>query len=368
MKKILASIALAVCAFAASAAGNDIVFTKRNAADTAQGPLTPAHPTTGPGLMFYDHSTLLPGYLLLGSGLTVSGGVIDVSIPAGPQGPTGATGPAGPAGPIGATGPVGPAGPTGPQGATGATGAQGPQGLTGAAGATGAVGPAGPQGATGLPGADGAVGATGPTGPQGATGATGATGAQGPIGLTGATGPQGAQGPQGLTGATGAAGATGPAGATGATGAQGPIGLTGATGPAGATGPQGPAGTTPGPFNYGSISTRTFAVSTAYQATDNTKAAVVKVSPSCTASLSLTAGGTCTIQARVGTSGLTCSTGTVLATWTNANTGTLTIGLGLNQTVGSPGNIELAIGEYFILCATSGTFTIANGTDRSQGF
>lgn len=122
------------------------------------------------------------------------------------------------------------------------------------------------------------------------------------------------------------------------------------------------------PFNYGSINTRTFAVSTAYQATDNTKAAVVKVSPSCTASLSLTAGGTCTIQARVGSSGLTCSTGTVLATWTNANTGTLTIGLGLNQTVGSPGNIELAIGEYFILCATSGTFTLANGIDRSQGF
>lgn len=364
MKKTLALIALATLASTASAGADDIVFAMRNSTNTAPTQAIPAHPTSCVGLVAYDYVTKLPVYLCPGAGLSVSSGSIAVSIPAGPQGPTGATGPAGPAGPIGATGPVGPAGPTGPQGATGATGSQGPQGLTGA---TGAAGPTGPQGPTGLPGADGAVGATGPTGPQGAAGATGATGAQGPIGLTGATGPQGAQGPQGLQGATGLTGATG---ATGATGPQGPIGLTGATGsagPAGPTGPQGPAGTPAPTFNYGAINTRTFAASTAYQATDNTKAAVVKVSPSCTASLSLTAGGTCTIQARVGAPGLTCSTGTVIATWTNANTGTLTIGLGLNQTVGSPGNIELAIGEAFILCPTSGTFTIANGTDRSQG-
>lgn len=117
--------------------------------------------------------------------------------------------------------------------------------------------------------------------------------------------------------------------------------------------------------NFGTRNARTFAVSTDYQATDPTKPAIVKVSPVCTASLSLSAGGTCTIQARVSAGVLTCSTGDVVATWTNANTGTLTVGLGLNQTVGAPGNIELAIGEHFMLCATSGTFTLANGMDRA---
>lgn len=75
--------------------------------------------------------------------------------------------------------------------------------------------------------------------------------------------------------------------------------------------------------------------------------------------------GIANAQARVSASALTCSTGDVVATWTNANTGTLTIGLGLNQTIGSPANIELATGERFILCAIAGTFTIANGIDRA---
>lgn len=118
-------------------------------------------------------------------------------------------------------------------------------------------------------------------------------------------------------------------------------------------------------LNFGARTLRTFAASTEYQATDPTKPAIIKISPSCTAALSLTAGGTCTLQARVSASTLTCATGDVVATWTNANTGTLTIGLGLNQTIGSPANIELATGERFILCPTAGTFTLANGIDRA---
>jgi hypothetical protein len=125
-----------------------------------------------------------------------------------------------------------------------------------------------------------------------------------------------------------------------------------------------PAGVAP-VLNFGALNVRTFAASTSYQATDSTKPATVKVSPSCTAALSLTAGGTCTIQVRIGTGTMTCATGTVVGTWTNVNTGTLTIGLGLNQTVGSPGSIELATGESFILCPTAGTFTLANGIDRA---
>lgn len=120
-------------------------------------------------------------------------------------------------------------------------------------------------------------------------------------------------------------------------------------------------------FNFGLPSNRTLAVSTSYQASDPSKAAIVTVSPSCSATLSLAVGQTCTLQARVSSSTATCSTGTVVATWTNGNSGTLTIGLGLTQTVGSPGDIKLPIGSFFILCPTSGTFTITTAVDQSAG-
>lgn len=111
-------------------------------------------------------------------------------------------------------------------------------------------------------------------------------------------------------------------------------------------------------FNYGLPVVRTLALSTAYQASNPAKAAIVTVSPQCTASLTLTTGSTCTLQARIGTAGLTCSTGTVVATWVNGNTGNLTVGLNLAQTVGAPYGINLPIGASFILCPTAGTFTV----------
>lgn len=120
-------------------------------------------------------------------------------------------------------------------------------------------------------------------------------------------------------------------------------------------------------FNYGTPGARTLSLSTAYQANDPSKAADITVSPQCTASITLVTGSTCTMQARVGTVGITCSTGVVVVQWTNGNTGTLTIGLALNQIVGAPGGIKLPIGAYFILCATSGTFTINAAVDQSAG-
>lgn len=120
-------------------------------------------------------------------------------------------------------------------------------------------------------------------------------------------------------------------------------------------------------FNYGALAARTLAVNTVYQATDTAKAAIIKISPSCSATLSLSGGTTCTMQARVGFSvGLTCASGVVAATWSNGNTGTLTVGLNTVQTIQAPANVELAIGEYFILCPTSGTFTIS-AAERSVG-
>lgn len=124
---------------------------------------------------------------------------------------------------------------------------------------------------------------------------------------------------------------------------------------------------TAGVFNFSAPTARTLSVSTAYQATDNAKAAILTISPQCTASITLVTGSTCTMQARIGASGITCSTGTPVATWTNGNTGTLTVGLALNQIVGAPGDIKLPIGGYFILCVTSGTFTINTAVDQAAG-
>lgn len=119
-------------------------------------------------------------------------------------------------------------------------------------------------------------------------------------------------------------------------------------------------------FNFGMPVTRTLALSTAYTALNAAKPATVTVSPTCTASLTLSGGGTCTLQARIGTAPLTCSSGTVVATWTNGNTGALSVGLALNQTVGAPYSINLPAGASMVLCPTAGTFTVS-AAEQSVG-
>lgn len=204
------------------------------------------------------------------------------------------------------------------------------------------------------------------TGPQGATGPQGPQGDVGPKGDKGDTGAQGVQGPQGAQGSQGLQGVKGDAGNVGATGLQGPKGDTGAQGVKGDTGAQGSAGTPAPVFNFGAPNTRTLAVSTAYQATDITKAAIATISPQCSAAITVGGGSTCTLQARIAASSLTCSTGVIVAQWTNGNTGTLVVGVALNQIVGAPGDVKLPIGWYFILCPVSGTFTVS-AVDQTAG-
>ena len=129
-----------------------------------------------------------------------------------------------------------------------------------------------------------------------------------------------------------------------------------------------PAIPTPYTFDFGDPVARTLALSTAYQASNPAKASIVTVSTSCTASLTLTAGGTCTLQVRTSpTSGLNCTNGTLYASNTNANTGTLAVGLGLNQRIGSTVDIKLRAGSFFILCPVSGTFTVDAAVDQTAG-
>jgi len=191
----------------------------------------------------------------------------------------------------------------------------------------------------------GPQGPIGPQGPQGVAGADGVAGAQGIQGIEGPVGPAGS------TGATGAQGPVGPQGSVGATGSQGPKGDKGDTG---ATGPQGPAGTPAPTFSFGSPAVRTLAVSTSYQASDPTKAAVLYPSFACTNATTVLAASGCTVQVRVGASALTCSTGTIYFTQSL----TVNLGLLITQNSTNPVPIFLPIGGYFIICPSVGTFTI----------
>lgn len=118
-----------------------------------------------------------------------------------------------------------------------------------------------------------------------------------------------------------------------------------------------------GAFTYSDPTTRTLSASTSYQASDNTKAAVITISPQCQNVTSLVAASACTMQVRQHTSAVTCSTGTVVSTWTSQ----VNLGLVFTQTFGSPVDIKLGIGRFFILCPTAGTFTITTAVDQSAG-
>lgn len=207
---------------------------------------------------------------------------------------------------------------------------------------------------------------TGPQGQQGPIGPQGVQGIQGPAGADGAPGAQGMTGPQGETGAQGPTGSQGPSGGigpTGATGPQGPIGNTGATGATGVTGPQGPAGAPAPTFNFGVPTARTVALSTAYQASDATKAANISISPTCTNSTTVVAASACTMTVRQGsTAALSCTTGTIVKTWSS----TIALGLVITQGNTFPFDIKLPIGGYFVLCPTAGTFTIS-AVEQSAG-
>lgn len=204
---------------------------------------------------------------------------------------------------------------------------------------------------TGISFSGGLISSTVPAGPTGATGPAGAQGIQGVKGDTGDTGPQGIQGIQGIQGTPGTAGATG---ATGAQGPAGPTGATGATGPQGAVGATGATGASASPFNFSQPSNRSLTVSTSYQATDTSKAAIIVPSYACQNATQVLASSACTVQVRMGTGTLTCSTGTIY--YTQALT--VSLGVLLTQNSTNPVPINLPIGASFILCATAGTFTI----------
>lgn len=223
------------------------------------------------------------------------------------------------------------------------TPSRGPKGEAGSAGATGA------QGVQGVPGA------TGSTGPTGGVGATGAAGSAGSTGAQGAAGAQGIQGTTGATGPTGSTGATGSAGTNGTNGAAGATGATGATGAA-------------GPDVFGTPTSRTLSLATAYLATTTTKPAMVTINLTSTANFSLVGGTTNTADILIGsTTGVATGTGTIMCKYGNSITGTIAVGLNMNSVAAYSCTLALPAGYYFAIRQTAGTVTITSAFDQAVG-
>lgn len=136
---------------------------------------------------------------------------------------------------------------------------------------------------------------------------------------------------------------------------QGPTGATGATGAAGLA-------------SMGAPNARTLALATAYQATDNTKPALVSINLTSTAAITLSGGATNTADLLIGpTNAVASGTGTVLQKYANSNTGTLTIGLNLSTISATGFTLPLPAGYWFAIRQTGGTVAITSAFDQALG-
>lgn len=120
--------------------------------------------------------------------------------------------------------------------------------------------------------------------------------------------------------------------------------------------------------DIGAPNSRSLSLATAYQATDPTKAALVTITISSTASLSLSGGETQTAAIVIGpTAAVAGGTGTTIAGVRNSLTGTVVVGVSLTSGQNVPATIALPAGWYFAVRQASGTITIASAYDQPVG-
>lgn len=124
---------------------------------------------------------------------------------------------------------------------------------------------------------------------------------------------------------------------------------------------------TPAP-TVGTPNTLSLSFATAFQATNTLKPDLVTINVTSTAALSLSGGTTNSASVVIGpTSAVASGTGTVIDLYSNSNTGTLTIGLGLSTISAVPLSFTLPTGWFYAIRQTSGTVTITSAFDQSLG-
>lgn len=122
------------------------------------------------------------------------------------------------------------------------------------------------------------------------------------------------------------------------------------------------------PPTISSPTSRSLSLATAYQATDNTKPAVVTINVSSTATITLTSGTTNTSAIVIGsTSGVASGTGSAICPYTNSQTGTLVVGANLSTISTSQCTFVLPAGWFFAVRQTAGTVSISSAFDQSMG-
>ncbi len=118
---------------------------------------------------------------------------------------------------------------------------------------------------------------------------------------------------------------------------------------------------------FGTPTSRTLSLATAYQATSSSLPAIVTVNLNSTAGLTIGGGTTNTADVVIGaTSAVASGTGTIIGRYANTLTGTLIVGLAVNTTSGASVTFALPAGWFFAIRQTAGTISITSAFDQSM--
>jgi len=121
-------------------------------------------------------------------------------------------------------------------------------------------------------------------------------------------------------------------------------------------------------FGIGAPNALALSLATAYQATDPTKAALVTVNITSTASITLAVGTTNTADVLIGaTNAVAGGTGSAIGKYRNSQTGALVVGANLNTDSTVQYTFFLPAGWFFAVRQTAGAVTIVNAFDQSIG-
>lgn len=119
-------------------------------------------------------------------------------------------------------------------------------------------------------------------------------------------------------------------------------------------------------LSVGSPNTRTLSLATAYQCTTSTKACVLTVNLTSTATLTLGGGATITGEVRVGSANTVASgaSGTPVGLYRNSLTGTLVVGITINTDSYNTITVVVPANNYFAIRATAGSMTVVSAYDQ----